>query len=55
MTSGGGATEAVRESHNLLRACPMSDARQELLSYRVATTPTITSHVQPMPYAAEKT
>ena len=31
--------EAVRESHNLLRACPASDARQELLSYRVATTP----------------
>jgi transglutaminase-like putative cysteine protease len=31
--------EAVRESHNVLRACPMSDARQELLSYRVATTP----------------
>ncbi len=25
----------VRESHNVLRACPMSDARQELLSYRV--------------------
>lgn len=31
--------EAVRESHNVLRACPSSDARQELLSYRVATTP----------------
>jgi transglutaminase-like putative cysteine protease len=31
--------EAVRESHNVLRACPMTDARQELLSYRVATTP----------------
>jgi transglutaminase-like putative cysteine protease len=31
--------EAVRESHNVLRACPMSDARQELLSYRVTTTP----------------
>ena len=31
--------EAVRSSHNVLRACPMSDARQELLSYRVATTP----------------
>ena len=31
--------EAVRSSHNVLRACPMSDGRQELLSYRVATTP----------------
>jgi transglutaminase-like putative cysteine protease len=31
--------EAVRESHNVLRACPMTDARQELLSYRVSTTP----------------
>ncbi len=31
--------EAVRSSHNVLRACPMSDARQELLSYRVATSP----------------
>jgi len=31
--------EAVRESHNVLRACPMSDARQELLAYRVSTTP----------------
>lgn len=31
--------EPVRSSHNVLRACPMSDARQELLSYRVATTP----------------
>lgn len=31
--------EAVRESHNLLRACPASDARQELLSYRVVTMP----------------
>jgi len=31
--------EAVRESHNVLRACPSTDARQELLSYRVATTP----------------
>ena len=31
--------EAVRESHNVLRACPMSDPRQELLSYRVSTTP----------------
>jgi transglutaminase-like putative cysteine protease len=31
--------EAVRESHNVLRACPLSDARQELLSYRVSTTP----------------
>jgi len=31
--------EAVRSSHNVLRACPMSDARQELLFYRVATTP----------------
>jgi transglutaminase-like putative cysteine protease len=31
--------EAVRESHNVLRACPMSDRRQELLSYRVSTTP----------------
>jgi transglutaminase-like putative cysteine protease len=31
--------EPVRESHNVLRACPVSDARQELLSYRVATTP----------------
>jgi transglutaminase-like putative cysteine protease len=31
--------EAVRESHNVLRACPLTDARQELLAYRVATTP----------------
>lgn len=31
--------EAVRSSHNVLRACPMSDTRQELLSYRVTTTP----------------
>jgi transglutaminase-like putative cysteine protease len=31
--------EAVRDSHNVLRACPASDARQELLSYRVSTTP----------------
>ncbi|MEO6030024.1 MAG: transglutaminase family protein [Candidatus Binatia bacterium] len=31
--------EAVRESHNVLRACPMTDARQEMLSYRVSTTP----------------
>ena len=31
--------EPVRDSHNVLRACPASDARQELLSYRVATTP----------------
>ena len=31
--------EAVRDSHNVLRACPVTDARQELLTYRVATTP----------------
>lgn len=31
--------EAVRSSHNVLRACPMSDSRQELLAYRVSTTP----------------
>lgn len=31
--------EAVRESHNVLRACPMTNARQDLLSYRVTTTP----------------
>ena len=31
--------EAVRSSHNVLRACPMTDTRQELLSYRVTTTP----------------
>jgi transglutaminase-like putative cysteine protease len=31
--------ESVRESHNVLRACPMTDARQELMSYRVSTTP----------------
>jgi transglutaminase-like putative cysteine protease len=31
--------EAVRSSHNVLRACPITDARQELLSYRVSTTP----------------
>ncbi len=31
--------EAVRDSHNVLRACPASDASQELLSYRVSTTP----------------
>jgi transglutaminase-like putative cysteine protease len=31
--------EAVRSSHNVLRACPISDARQEMLSYRVSTTP----------------
>jgi len=29
--------EAVRSSHNVLRACPITDARQELLSYRVST------------------
>ena len=31
--------EAVRESHNVLRACPATEARQELLSYRVSPTP----------------
>jgi transglutaminase-like putative cysteine protease len=29
----------VRESQNELRACPVSDHRQQLLSYRVTTTP----------------
>ena len=31
--------ELVHESQNELRACPVSDARQTLLSYRVTTTP----------------
>jgi transglutaminase-like putative cysteine protease len=31
--------ELVRESQNELRACPISDHRQTLLSYRVTTTP----------------
>jgi transglutaminase-like putative cysteine protease len=31
--------ELVHESQNELRACPVSDARQTLLSYRVLTTP----------------
>jgi transglutaminase-like putative cysteine protease len=31
--------ELVRESQNELRACPMSDARQTVLSYRVGSTP----------------
>ena len=29
----------VRNSHNELRACPVSDARQHLVSYRVTTSP----------------
>jgi transglutaminase-like putative cysteine protease len=29
----------VRESHNELRVCPASDARQQLVSYRLTTTP----------------
>ena len=29
----------VRESQNELRAAPVSDARQQLISYRVTTTP----------------
>jgi transglutaminase-like putative cysteine protease len=29
----------VRESQNELRACPVTDARQQLVSYRVTTTP----------------
>ncbi len=32
-------THPVRESANELRACPTSDHRQQLLSYRVVTTP----------------
>lgn len=31
--------ELVRESQNELRACPVSDARQTLLGYRVSTSP----------------
>jgi transglutaminase-like putative cysteine protease len=31
--------DLVRESQNELRACPTSDERQQLLSYRVTTTP----------------
>jgi transglutaminase-like putative cysteine protease len=31
--------EAVRESQNELRACPVSDHHQQLLSYRVTTSP----------------
>lgn len=31
--------ELVRESQNELRACPISDARQSVLSYRVSTIP----------------
>ena len=29
----------VRESQNELRACPVSDGNQELISYRVVTSP----------------
>ncbi len=32
-------TGPVRESQNELRACPASDVRQQLVSYRVSTTP----------------
>jgi transglutaminase-like putative cysteine protease len=32
-------TELTRESQNELRACPMADINQQLISYRVATTP----------------
>ena len=31
--------EPVRESHNLLRACPCDDARQQLIDYRVVVEP----------------
>jgi transglutaminase-like putative cysteine protease len=31
--------EPVRESHNVLRACPTTDDRQQLVSYRVSTNP----------------
>lgn len=31
--------EPVRESHNILRACPTSDERQDLVAYRVTTLP----------------
>ena len=31
--------ESVRESQNELRAAPLSDARQQLVSYRVSTSP----------------
>jgi transglutaminase-like putative cysteine protease len=34
----------VRESQNELRACPASDHRQQLLSYRVTTTPSSRLH-----------
>jgi transglutaminase-like putative cysteine protease len=34
----------VRESQNELRACPASDERQQLLSYRVLTTPSSRVH-----------
>jgi len=36
--------EPVLESHNLLRACPTSDARQTLLHYQVTTTPCARLH-----------
>jgi transglutaminase-like putative cysteine protease len=36
--------QPVRESQNELRACPVSDARQQLLSYRVLTTPSSRVH-----------
>ncbi len=37
----------ARESHNLLRACPVTDSRQSLVSYSVAVTPytRVFSHV----------
>ena len=36
--------EAVRESHNELRACPTTDERQTLVGYRVATSPPARIH-----------
>jgi transglutaminase-like putative cysteine protease len=36
--------EPVRESQNELRACPAGDERQQLLSYRVLTTPSSRVH-----------
>jgi transglutaminase-like putative cysteine protease len=36
--------EPVRESQNELRACPTSDDRQQLISYRVQTTPSSRVH-----------
>ena len=37
-------TGAVWDSHNILRACPMSDERQRLIEYRVVTDPPTRVH-----------